>query len=127
MKKNLFATVVAIAVVMTSIANAQSLTGPQRNALRSAKAYLEFQAFSREGLIEQLSSPYGEDYERADAVAAVNSLSVDWNEQASKAARAYLEMMGFSCNQLIEQLSSSYGEKFTKSEATYGARQAGAC
>ncbi|HBG99697.1 MAG: Ltp family lipoprotein [Rhodobacteraceae bacterium] len=83
--------------------------------------------FSRDGLIDQLSSPYGDGYDRDDATVAVDSLSVDWNEQAVRSARQYLEMSGFSCRGLIEQLSSDFGEKFTRSQATYGARQAGAC
>jgi len=110
-----------------SISLAQSLTGPQKNAVRSANAYLSMGGFSRDGLIDQLSSSYGDDYERHDATAAVDSLSVDWNEQAGRSAQQYLEMSGFSCRGLIEQLSSDYGEQFTKNQATYGARQAGAC
>jgi hypothetical protein len=110
-----------------SVATAQSLTGPQRNAVRSAQAYLSMTGFSRDGLIDQLSSPYGDGYDRDDATVAVDSLSVDWNEQAVRSARQYLEMSGFSCRGLIEQLSSDFGEKFTRSQATYGARQAGAC
>jgi hypothetical protein len=83
--------------------------------------------FSRRGLIQQLSSSYGDGYSEADATAAVNSLSVDWNTQAVRSAKQYLSMMGFSCSGLIEQLSSDAGDKYTRSEATYGAQQAGAC
>uniref|UniRef100_UPI004048C7BB Ltp family lipoprotein n=1 Tax=Yoonia sp. TaxID=2212373 RepID=UPI004048C7BB len=110
-----------------SIASAQNLTGPQRNAVRSAESYLSFTGFSRAGLIDQLSSSYGDGYDVADATAAVDSLVIDWKYQAVRSARQYLEMMGFSCNGLIEQLSSDAGEKYTKSQAGYGAQQAGAC
>jgi hypothetical protein len=103
------------------------LSGPQANAVRSAENYLAMKGFSKAGLIEQLSSEFGDGYSRADATAAVNSLDVDWNENAVRSARDYLNMRGFSCNGLIEQLSSPYGDKYTRSEATYGARQAGAC
>lgn len=105
----------------------ETLTGPQRNAVRSAQQYLEMTGFSRDGLIQQLSSEAGDGYSVADATAAVDSLSVDWNENAAKSARQYLGMTGFSCNGLIEQLSSSAGDKYTVDQATYGARQAGAC
>jgi hypothetical protein len=84
-------------------------------------------AFSRDGLIEQLSSSYGDGYNRADATVAVDSLSVDWNAQAVRSAEQYLAMMGFSCTGLIEQLSSDAGDKYTESQAAYGAQQAGAC
>lgn len=103
------------------------LTRPQKNAARSAQQYLRMTGFSREGLIQQLSSSAGEGYDLADATAAVDSLEVDWNENAVRSARQYLNMTGFSCKGLIEQLSSSAGDKYTESQATFGARQAGAC
>ena len=105
----------------------ETLTGPQRNAARSAEQYLSMSGFSRDGLIQQLSSDAGEGYSVSDATVAVDSLNVDWNENAARSARQYLEMSGFSCKGLIEQLSSSAGEKYTLAQATYGARQAGAC
>ena len=119
--------ILSLAMMGASMASAQSLTGQQKNAVRSAKTYLSVMGFSRRGLIEQLSSPYGDDYSVADATAAVNSLSVDWNAQAAKSAKQYLSIMGFSCRGLIEQLSSDAGDKYTNSEATYGAQAAGAC
>lgn len=119
--------VLSFSIIGASIASAENLTSPQKNAVRSAKSYLNFQAFSRNGLIEQLSSPYGDGYNVSDATIAVDSLSVDWNAQAVKSAEQYLAMMGFSCNGLIEQLSSDAGDKYTVSQATYGAQQAGAC
>ena len=106
---------------------AEDLTGPQKNAVRSAKQYLSIQGFSRHGLIEQLSSDAGDGYSVADATKAVDSLNVDWNQQAVRSAQQYLTIMGFSCKGLIEQLSSSAGDKYTVSQATYGARGAGAC
>jgi hypothetical protein len=119
--------VLVFSIVAASIASAQTLTGPQRNAVRSAESYLSIQGFSRNGLIDQLSSSYGDGYDVADATAAVDSLSVDWNRQAVRSAKQYLSIMGFSCNGLIDQLSSDAGDKYTRSQATYGARQAGAC
>lgn len=106
---------------------ANDLTGPQQNAARSATQYLQMSGFSREGLIQQLSSDAGDGYARADATAAVDSLTVDWNEQAARSAAQYLKMSGFSCKGLIQQLSSSAGDRYTVSQATYGAKQAGAC
>jgi len=111
----------------TPVEQGPVLTGPQENALRSAKQYLSMQGFSKKGLIQQLSTDAGEGYDVADATAAVNSLDVDWNEQAVRSAKQYLSMQGFSCKGLIQQLSSSAGEKYSVSEATYGAKQAGAC
>ena len=110
-----------------AVEETSSLTGPQRNAVRSARSYLEMKGFSRVGLIEQLSSEYGEGFSVADATAAVDSLTVDWDQNAARAGASYLEMKGFSCSGLVEQLSSEYGDGFTVSQARHGAAAAGAC
>lgn len=113
--------------MLTAPSFAQSLTGPQKNAVRSAKQYLDMSGFSRAGLIQQLSSDAGEGYDKKDATVAVDSLNVDWNKQAERSAKQYLDMMGFSCKGLIQQLSSSAGDRYTKEQATHGAKAAGAC
>lgn len=103
------------------------LTGPQKNAVRSAENYLDFSAFSRQGLIGQLSSEYGDGYSKKDATIAVDSLKVDWKAEAVEAAKNYLELSGFSCDGMIQQLSSSAGDQYTKAQAQHGAKKAGAC
>lgn len=120
-------TFVALVVLGAAPAWAESLTGSQNNAVRSAKQYLGIQGFSRDGLIRQLSSAAGDGYDVADAIVAVDSLNIDWDKEAEKSAKQYLSIQGFSCKGLIQQLSSSAGEGYTVSQATYGARQAGAC
>ncbi len=104
-----------------------TLTNQQQNAAKSARSYLNFAAFSRQGLIDQLSSEYGDKYPVQDATIAVDSLNVDWNAEAVQSAKSYLKLTAFSCQGLIDQLDSPYGEKFTVDQATYGAQQAGAC
>ena len=120
-----------LAIIATLFATAatwsDSVAGPQNNAVRSAKQYISMQGFSRDRLIQQLSSDYGEGYSVADATVAVDTLNIDWNQQAVRTAKEYLNMQGFSCKGLIKQLSSSFGEKYTVSQATYGAQKAGAC
>jgi hypothetical protein len=117
----------AAAAALSAAETYGNLTAAQRNAVRSANQYLEMSGFSRQGLIDQLSSEYGEQFSVADATAAVDNLNVDWNAQAARSAASYLEMSGFSCKGLIEQLSSTNGEKFTVEQATYGAGRAGIC
>ncbi|MHB8573292.1 MAG: Ltp family lipoprotein [Candidatus Dormibacteria bacterium] len=104
-----------------------TLTGPQQNAVRSAQSYLAISGFSRQGLIDQLSSSAGDQYSVSDATIAVDSLNVDWNAEAVKSAKEYLKTSPFSCQGLIDQLDSSAGSKYTVDQATYGAHQAGAC
>ncbi|HEX6538871.1 MAG TPA: Ltp family lipoprotein [Candidatus Dormibacteraeota bacterium] len=103
------------------------LTAQQQRAAQAAQQYLKLQGFSQQGLIDQLSSSYGDAYSVQDATVAVDSLNVDWNAEAVQAAKSYLALQPFSCNELIQQLDSSAGEKFTVAQATYGATQAGAC
>lgn len=94
-------------------------TAGQRNATKSAQQYLEYSAFSRSGLINQLEF---EGYSTADATYAVDSLNVDWNEQAARSAEQYLEYSSFSRSGLIDQLVF---EGFTRSQAEYGVSRVG--
>ena len=57
-----------------------SETAGQENARRTAESYLDFSAFSRSGLIKQLTF---EGYSEADATYAVDAVAVNWNEQAA--------------------------------------------
>ncbi|WET76237.1 Ltp family lipoprotein [Amycolatopsis sp. QT-25] len=93
----------------------------------SAESYLGYSAFSRNGLIDQLSSKYGDSYPKNVATQAVDSLDVDWNAQAAKSAQSYLDYTSFSCTGLIQQLSSRYGGQFTNAQAKFGAHQTKAC
>jgi hypothetical protein len=99
----------------------------QAQAVGSAEDYLAFSHFSRQGLIDQLSSDYGDRFSVADATFAVDHLSPDWNEQAAGAAKDYLGFSSFSCQGLIDQLSSDYGDQYTLEQARYGARSSGIC
>ncbi|GAA1595014.1 Ltp family lipoprotein [Kribbella karoonensis] len=101
------------------------LTAGQEQAIGSAQSYLAYQAFSRKGLIKQLSSDYGEGFSVKDATFAVDYLKVNWNEQAAKKAKEYLQMQHFSRKGLIHQLESSYGEQFSHAQAVYGVNKAG--
>lgn len=58
---------------------------------------------------------------------AVDSLNVDWKENAARSAASYLEMTSFFCRDLIAQLSSSAGDDYTGVQASYGATAVGAC
>jgi len=117
------------AAAAAAAAEAAKGTVSQQNAYGSAKSYLSFKGFSRAGLIEQLSSEYGEGFPAADAEFAVARLEaeggVDWNAEAAESAKSYLEFKSFSRQGLLEQLSSPYGEQFTPEQAEYGVSQTG--
>jgi len=97
----------------------QSETVSQRNALRSAKSYLDYSAFSRSGLIKQLEY---EKFSNSDAVYGVDNSGADWYEQAAKSAEQYMDYSAFSRGSLIEQLKY---EGFTQAQAEYGATAIG--
>jgi hypothetical protein len=115
----------------TSPPSKPELTTSQENAVKEAQSYLNSMAFSRQGLIDQLTSEYGSQFSLTDAEFAVAYIEknpgVNWNSQAEKSAKEYLASQSFSCNGLIDQLSSDYGSKFTQAQATYGATQVGLC
>jgi Host cell surface-exposed lipoprotein len=91
----------------------------QQNAVRKAKDYLDYTAFSRQGLIKQLEY---DNFSTEDAVFAVDSITVDWNEQAAKKAKDYLGYTAFSHSGLINQLEY---DGFTPAQAEYGVAAAG--
>ena len=121
------ATAAATAKAAPTAPAGPTLTNQQQNAAKSARSYLSFTAFSRQGLIDQLSSAYGDKYAVQDATIAVDSLNVDWNAEAVQSAKSYLKLTAFSCQGLIDQLDSAYGDQYTVAQATYGAQHAGAC
>lgn len=102
-----------------------SYTKAQENAIRSAQSYVDLMAFSRAGLIDQLSSEYGEGFDRADAEFAVDRIDVDWFAEAVESAESYLDLMPMSRQGLIDQLTSEYGEQFTHKQAVHAANAVG--
>lgn len=96
-----------------------SLSLAQQNVLRQAEGYLDYTAFSKVGLVNQLEY---EGYSKEDATFAVNNISVDWNEQAGKQAESYLEYSSFSKQGLLDQLLY---EGYTKEQADYGVKHVG--
>jgi colicin import membrane protein len=97
------------------------LTLAQENAIRSAESYLDYTAFSKSGLIEQLEY---EGFSTEDATFALDTIdsNVDWNEQAVKAAKSYLDYTSFSRSGLIEQLVY---EGYTNEQATHAVDEIG--
>ena len=102
-----------------------TLTNSQEQAIGAAEDYLDYTAFSRKGLIHQLSSDAGSGFSKADATFAVDHITVNWNEQAAKAAQQYLDYSHFSRSGLIHQLESEAGSGFTHKQAVYGVNKAG--
>ena len=96
-----------------------TLTNEQQQAVKKGEQYLDQQAFSKSGLIDQLKF---EGFSRQDATKAVNTLKVNYKNQAALKAKQYLEQQSFSRSGLIDQLKF---EGFNQQQAEYGATQAG--
>ena len=88
-------------------------------ALESAEHYVDFAAFSKAKLYDQLTSEYGEKFTPEQAQYAVDTANADWMAEAVEAAENYQEMMPMSGPALLDQLTSEYGEKFTMEEAQH--------
>lgn len=93
---------------------APDMTASQEQAIRMALSYLDYSAFSKSGLVDQLEF---EGFSNEDATVAVSSIEVDWKEQAALQAQSYLDYSAFSRSGLIEQLLF---EGFTQKQAEYG-------
>ena len=102
-----------------NIAPISGETISQKNAVKKAKSYLDYSAFSHDGLVAQLEY---EQFSHADAVYGADNSGANWNEQAAKKAKQYMEYSAFSRGSLIEQLKY---EKFTQEQAEYGANAVG--
>ena len=96
-----------------------SETVSQKNAVKKAKSYLGYTAFSHDGLVAQLEY---DQFSHADAVYGADNSGANWNEQAAKKAKSYMEYSAFSRGSLIDQLKY---DQFTQAQAEYGANAVG--
>lgn len=91
----------------------------RRRARARAQEHLDYAAFSRSGLVDQLEF---EGYTTKVARHAVDSLDVDWAEQAARAAMNYREFESYSRRGVVAQLVF---EGYTRTQAEHGADAAG--
>ena len=102
------------------VSEAASMETPgEANARASAEDYLDFSAFSKQGLIKQLKF---EGYSQAEAEYAVNAVEADWFAEAEEAAEDYLDFSSFSRQGLVKQLKF---DGFTQEQAEHGAESQG--
>ena len=122
MKKFLVALTTLLAVVLpVTLAASPASASPRSQAIGMAYNYLDYTAFSKGGLADQLEY---EGFSPSVAIYAVNHIRVNWRKQAVRMARNYLSYTHFSCSGLIDQLVY---EQFSYANASYGANQTNAC
>nr|WP_280194587.1 Ltp family lipoprotein [Corynebacterium pyruviciproducens] len=90
-----------------------------KNALRSAKTYSDMMHMSKQGIYDQLTSEYADQFSPEAAQYAVDNLKADYNKNALESARTYEDTMAMSPDAIYDQLISEYGDKFTAEEAQY--------
>lgn len=89
------------------------------SALKKAESYSSLMHMSKAGIYDQLTNEYGEQFAAEAAQYAVDTVQVDWNENALAKAKDYQKTMSMSPAAIHDQLTSAYGEKFTAAEADY--------
>lgn len=89
------------------------------NALRKAESYSKTMHMSKQGIYDQLTSEYGEQFPADAAQYAIDNMQADWNANALEKAKSYQKIMSMSKNAIYDQLISEYGEQFTEEEAQY--------
>ncbi|MCR9037246.1 Ltp family lipoprotein [Tractidigestivibacter montrealensis] len=89
------------------------------NALAKAESYSDSMHMSKQGIFDQLTSEYGEQFTADEAQYAVDNVQADWNANALAKAKSYQDDMHMSPSAIYDQLTSEYGEQFTADEAQY--------
>ncbi len=94
-------------------------TVSQKNAVAKAKDYLNYTAFSHDGLVAQLEY---DQFSQADATYGADNSGANWDAEAAAKAKDYMSYSAFSRGSLIAQLEY---DKFTQEQAEYGANAVG--
>lgn len=89
------------------------------NALQKAESYCNRMYMSKQGVYDQLTSEYGDNFPEDAAQYAIDNVQADWDNNALKKAESYSNNMHMSQKGIYDQLVSEYGEQFTESEAQY--------
>jgi len=98
---------------------AEDVPAEYTSALNSAQDYSDLMHMSKQGLFDQLTSEYADQFSDEAAQYAVDNVEADWNENALKSAESYSETMHMSKQGIYDQLTSEYGEKFEPDQAQY--------
>ncbi len=106
-------------LVIYDIEKEDSVPREHKSALKKAEQYAKTMHMSKEGIYDQLTSEYGENFPKEAAQYAIDNIEFDWKANALEKAKSYAESMDMSDSAIYDQLVSEYGEKFTAEEAQY--------
>lgn len=116
---SIVAIVIVGAIALGSVTAADASNISRAQAVRKAREYLQFEAFSFKGLVGQLKY---EGFSSSDATYGASHSGANWFKEAAAKAKEYLKMEAFSRSGLIGQLRF---EGFTYAQALYGVQAVG--
>lgn len=97
-----------------------ALTTTQQKAAERARSLSQLGHRSRAALIHDLTRDNPDDgFSVDDATAAVDSLSLDWNQRALDLIQGLVDYGGYSRDGLMQFLTSPDGGQYTASQAAY--------
>ena len=91
----------------------------KKEALGAAKSYLSTGSFSEQGLLDQLTSSYADEFTPEEARYALENIDADWNAEALEAAESYYDTGMTDKTEIFNQITSQYADKFTPQQAQY--------
>ncbi|MQS88761.1 hypothetical protein FHL04_02880 [Lactobacillus salsicarnum] len=103
----------------TSDSTNSGVSKEYKAALNKAQSYSDDMDMSKQGIYDQLTSEYGEQFPADAAQYAIDNLKADYNANALKKAKSYQDDQDMSTEGIRDQLVSEYGEQFTQDEANY--------
>lgn len=99
--------------------NKPDVPAEYKSALNQAGSYANNLHMSKQGVYDQLVSPYGGKFSAEAAQYAIDNVKADWNANALAKAKDYQSQQSLSPSAIHDQLTSAAGEKFTQAEADY--------
>ena len=97
-----------------------AISSRESRVLEKARSWLQYSAFSHDGLIKRLESDH---CSKEEATYGADNCGADWNQQALRSAHSWLRYSPFSHDGLVKRLKA---DDFSKEQATYGADNCGA-
>lgn len=94
----------------------------QDDALRVAETFVKHMPVSKAGLLRDLVSPYGGEYDIEAARWAVDRVKADWFAEATEAARGIMEVEDYNRDEMLEALRLA---GFTREQADFAAAAVG--
>ncbi len=105
--------------VVSDTTEEENVPTEYKSAVKKAESYGNVMNMSKKAIYDQLTSEYGEKFDKDAADYAMEHVDIDWKANALAKAENYSDTMYMSKEGIYDQLVSEYGEQFTEEEAQY--------